>query len=257
MEAINQNFASGNSILHKTDPRLKLIIIFLFALITAAGNSILMLGQALFFSIVLLSAARLEFKKVIKRIILINIFTGSVWLFIPFTYGGEEILRLGPLTASLEGIYYALTISLRANSIMLALIALLATSEIKDLLQALNYFKLPKKMILLAYFFYRYIFVLKKELAKLLRAAKARGLQNKSTLKTYSGYGYLIAVLFLNSFERSERVYQAMLARGFNNKIYVRQDFEPPAADLIFFTVSLLILSWFIVLDTGILSYNF
>lgn len=93
-------------------------------------------------------------------------------LFIPFTYEGREIWTMGPLTASLEGIYYALTISLRSNSIMITVIALLSTSEIKNLLQALNYFKLPKKLILLAFFFYRYIFVLKKELTKLLRAQK-------------------------------------------------------------------------------------
>jgi cobalt/nickel transport system permease protein len=55
---------------------------------------------------------------------------------------------------------------------MITVIALLSTSEIKNLLQALNYFKLPKKLILLAFFFYRYIFVLKKELTKLLRAQK-------------------------------------------------------------------------------------
>ncbi|KXS47786.1 MAG: hypothetical protein BHK79_01685 [Halanaerobium sp. MDAL1] len=61
-------------------------------------------------------------------------------------------------------------------------------------------------------------------------------------------------MLLFNSFERSERVYQAMLARGFNNKIYVNQDSKLHADDLIFFIKSLLVLSWFIVIDTGILS---
>lgn len=61
-------------------------------------------------------------------------------------------------------------------------------------------------------------------------------------------------MLLFNNFERSERVYQAMLARGFNNKIYVNQDSKLHADDLIFFIKSLLVLSWFIVIDTGILS---
>jgi len=41
-------------------------------------------------------------------------------------------------------------------------------------------------------------------------------------------------MLLFNSFERSERVYQAMLARGFNNKIYVNQDSKLHADDLLF-----------------------
>ncbi|MCC3145492.1 cobalt ECF transporter T component CbiQ [Halanaerobium sp. Z-7514] len=253
MEAINESFASGNSILHQIDPRIKLIIIFLYALIIAVSSSILMLGQALFLSIVLLSIARLEFKKVLKRIILVNIFTGSVWLFIPFSYKGEAILHIGPLTASLEGIYYALTISLRANSIMLAVIALLATSKVTDLLQALNYFKFSKKMIYLAYFLYRYLFVLKKELTKLIRSAKARGLENKSCFKTYTGYCYLIAMLLIKSYDRSERVYQAMMARGFNNKIYIKQDFDLKASDLTFLVGFLVILLCFVLIDTRFL----
>jgi cobalt/nickel transport system permease protein len=65
---------------------------------------------------------------------------------------------------------------------------------------------------------YRYFFVLVDELEKMLRAVKLRSFKN-NRFKTFSILANIVGVLFIRSYERSERVYNAMSMRGFDGEI--------------------------------------
>ena len=133
----------------------------------------LFLGLA--FSFVLLGASRLSPWEVGKRIALVNGFVLFFWCVIPFTYPGESIFSLGPLTATREGVLITARITLKSNAILLAFIALIATSSVASLGAALGRLGVPQKMVHLLLLNYRYIFVMEEEYHRLVRSAAVRG----------------------------------------------------------------------------------
>jgi cobalt/nickel transport system permease protein len=84
---------------------------------------------------------------------------------------------------------------------------------------------MPRLLVAIISFMYRYMFVLVDETMRLLRAREARS----ARLSTRKGGGSLlwrarvagnmVGQLFLRSYERSERIYNAMLARGYRGQM--------------------------------------
>ena len=248
---IDERFVEGSSWLHQLDPRLKLIVAIIFSFTIALSNNLLMLIQVLTLAMIILITARLEFKTIIKRILVVNTFILFIWLFIPFTFPGEELFKLGPLTGSKEGIIYALKITIRSNSILLLIIGLLSTSSMTALIHAMNNLYLPDKLIYLFFFIYRYLFVLKEEYDRLYTAMIIRAFRPKTNLHTYKSYGYLIGMFLLKSYQRAENVYDALLCRGFKGKFYNIDDFNLDKYDIAFAIISMVIIFWCIYLERG------
>lgn len=248
----NERFATGSSWVHELDPRLKVIMTMLLAVITALGSNISMLLQVFFLACFFLISARLDIKQVLKRLLVINTFIFCIWLFIPFTYPGEGLLQMGPLTASWAGIMYATKITLRSNAIMILVISLLSTSTISTLMHAMKHLYVPEKLIYLFFFVYRYIHVISEEFTSLHNSMKVRGFKPQTSLHCYKTYAYLVGMLIVKSYERSMRVYKAMLARGFKGKLYISDDFKIAPRDIIAFAGTLACLSWFMILEQGI-----
>ncbi len=127
---IKEKFSEGDSLLHKLDPRVKIIVALLFSVIVAVNDKYTSLIGALFFAIVAVILARLRTREVISRLLVVNSFIFLLWLMLPFTFPGKNIYTLGSLNISQEGIKYALLITIKSNSIILVGIALLSTSSI-------------------------------------------------------------------------------------------------------------------------------
>ncbi|WP_248662187.1 cobalt ECF transporter T component CbiQ [Fuchsiella alkaliacetigena] len=250
---INQEFAEGSTWVHKLDPRLKILMVVMLAIIVAVGESMPMLIQAVLLASFFIVAAKLSWKKVLKRLLVINFFIFGIWIFIPFTYPGTALFYLGPLTASYEGVIYALRITLRSNAIMLAMIALLSTSEMTSLLQAMKQLYIPEKLIYLFFFVYRYIHVIADEFSTLHNSVLNRGFKPRTNLHSYRTYAYLVGMLLIKSYDRSNRVYQAMLARGFKGKLYIRDNFSISVSDLLVFSATVVLISWFIMIEVGLI----
>ncbi|MFW6269549.1 MAG: cobalt ECF transporter T component CbiQ [Bacillota bacterium] len=246
-----ENFSRGSSWIHQLDSRIKLIFTTIFSLLIAGSSNPLMLFQVYILSIILLLSARLNLKVVFKRLMIINLFIMFVWIFIPFTYPGQIIYKLGPLTASEPGIIYAFKITLRTNTIMLFIITLLATSSISSTIQAMKYFYIPDKLIYLFFFVYRYLHVMKKEFKKLYNSMLIRGFKPKTNIHTYKSYAYLIGMLLLRSYERAQKVYEAMLCRGFKGEFYILDRQSLDKNDIIFSTASIIIVLWLIIVEKG------
>ncbi|SDM11674.1 cobalt ECF transporter T component CbiQ [Halarsenatibacter silvermanii] len=249
---LTAEFSRGDSLIHSLDPRIKIVILVMMAAVTAAGKNLFMLVSALVFSLVLVLAAGLRTKKVIKRLSLLNIFIVSIWILIPFTYPGEVLAAAGPFTVTSDGIIYALRITLRSNAVMLAVFALLSTSSVSSLMQALKYFHVPKKLIYLFFFVYRYIFVLQDEFSNMQKSVEGRGFTPATSVHCYKTYAFLIGMLLIKSYERAARVYQAMLARGFKGEFYVKDELEFSAGDVLVFSCGFLLMVLFFELEFGV-----
>lgn len=238
---MDERFAMGNSLLHRRDPKVKVIVAAAFITVAAISNSFTVVTLALALAFLLLLIARLEPGQVGKRLLAANTFTFFLWLTLPLTYGGEELTRLGPITLSAEGIRLAILISLKTNCIVLSLITLLGTSRIASLGHALEGLHLSRRLCFLLLFSYRYIFVIHQEYQKLNRAAGMRCFVPATTLHTYRTYGYLFGMTLVRSWNRATRIHQAMLLRGFNGRLIPLEQQAVGRNDIIFLVIGLLI----------------
>jgi cobalt/nickel transport system permease protein len=243
-----EEFAEGNSFFHRLDPRVKFITVIPYIFIIAVMQGTKGPFSALMISLLMIVFSRISFKKLIGRLIVVNTFILILWIFIPFSYPGDTVFHIGSLKATCEGFLYVLSITLKANAIVLATIAILGTSEIFSLAHALVHLKIPDKLVHLFFFFYRYISVLHEEFIRLKKAMTIRYFRPKTNMHTYRTYAYLIGMLLVRSYERSQRIYKAMLCRGFNGMFPVTNHFHLHKYDVIFGIVMFTIISIYILI---------
>jgi len=247
-----EEFAEGKSFIHSLDPRIKLISLFPFIVIVAIARGLTVPSISLMASAILISFARLHMRPLLERLLAVNLFILFLWLILPFSVEGRSIFTIGPLTATSEGISYALTITLKANAIVLATIALVATIPIFRLVHALRHLKVPEKLVSLFFFCYRYISVLHEDYSALHNAMKMRAFKPATNVHTYRSYAYLVGVLVLKSYEHSEKVYQAMLCRGFRGKFPLLDHFTHiTRKDFIFFVSMIFVAACLVTLEVG------
>ena len=116
-------------------------------------------------------------------------------------------------------------------------ILLVAVTRFPDLIHALEHLRVPAILTTIIAFLYRYLFVLTDEVFRLLRAREAR---SAAVPGTRSGGGVLwrakiagnmAGQLFLRSYERSDRIYNAMVARGYSGHLYTLNPHEMKSTD--------------------------
>ena len=93
-----------------------------------------------------------------------------------------------------------------------------ATTSFPDVLHALERLRVPRVLILIASFMYRYLFVIVAEVGRMRSALAARGYAPRHALQA-AALGRVATALFLRTYERGERVHLAMLARGFEQRM--------------------------------------
>lgn len=236
-----EEFAEGNSFLHRLDPRVKFIAAIPYVFVIALMQGIKGPFWGLFISISITAFTRIYIKKLLGRLMVVNAFVFLLWIFLPLSYPGSTVFHIGPLAATREGILYVLSITLKANAIVLATIAILGTSGVFSLAHALVHLKVPDKLIHLFFFFYRYISVLHEEYTRLRNAMAIRAFKAGTNIHTYRTYAYLIGMLIVRSYDRSQRIYKAMLCRGFKGRFRIMSHFELKKVDVIFGTCMTLI----------------
>ncbi len=216
---------------HSFDPRAK-IVSFLFLILSIVLLRDLKLCFVGFFVALLF----LFFSKVPLRF-----FTSYMrWIFpfvflfiviMPFTVEGKEIFSLYNLKFTYEGLKYGTIIALRATSAAILVFVVVSTTRFADIMKALYELKVPNLLIQMLMFSHRYIFVLREEAQKMLIAMRSRGFDIGTNLYSLRNLGRVIGMLFIRSYERADRVYHAMRARGYGGKPEVLTEFTMRAKD--------------------------
>jgi cobalt/nickel transport system permease protein len=228
-----EEFANNDSFIHRLDPRGKLIIVFLFSIVVAAANQFQVLLGSLTLGLLIVLTAKVPAGELIKRLIPVNMLILFLWLFLPFTFGGEPLFFVGSLAVTREGVFYATRISIKSNAMMLMLIALVASTPIFSIGHAMHQLKIPKKIVHLFFFTYRYIHAIYREYLRLKNSIKIRGFIPKTDLHTYKTFAYLVGMLLVRSFDRAHRVHNAMLCRGFRGNLYSLKKFSFKTNDIV------------------------
>ena len=240
------DFIDGSSVIHRLDPRFKIILAAVFSIIIAASSRWAALIPGLFFAALLVLVARLSFKKLLIRLTLVNGLILLLWFFLPFSLEGTPLFSIGPLTATREGVLYVTRLTLRSNIIVLSLISLISTTSIFALGHAMKQLRIHDKIIQLFLFTFRYIHVIHVEYQRLHNALKIRGFRPKTDMHSYRTYAYLVGMLLVRSYDRAERIKKAMYCRGFKGQFYSLSKFSLKPGD--FFITSLMLLA------TGIIA---
>ncbi|MFC1891762.1 cobalt ECF transporter T component CbiQ [Thermodesulfobacteriota bacterium] len=248
---VEEDFATGNSLIHNLDPRVKTIIASVFSVIVGVSDRYSALIPALFIALIFVFLAQLPFKKVCLRLVIVNGLLLLLWVFIPFTMEGQYVLSFGPLNASKEGIAYSVIITIKANSIILTLIALMSTMPVFTMGKAMRHMHVPAKMVHLFLFTYRYIHAIHREYLRLISTVKIRGFQPASNMHTYRTYAYLVGMLFIRSHDRAQRVRAAMLCRGFKGRFYDLSEFSIKTSDVVVMGLSIMA-----VITVGLLQWT-
>jgi cobalt/nickel transport system permease protein len=230
---IGEEFGSGDSLIHRLDPRIKIVAVSLFSVFVAVSNRFAVLIWALVLGFCIVLLARVPIRQLVRRLVPVNVFIVFLWIFLPFTVQGEPLFSVGPLVGTHEGVLYATQISLKSNAIVAVLIALVASSSILTLGHAMHELKVPTKIVHLFFFTYRYIHVIRREYIRLVHAMKVRGFRPGTNMHTYKTIAYLVGMLLVRSCDRAQRVHNAMLCRGFRGKLYSLSRFSLRTVDVI------------------------
>jgi cobalt/nickel transport system permease protein len=249
LSTLQEPFSEGASLAHRLDPRGKIVVAGLLAILIAVATTYAAALAGLALALGCLALARLPLKRVVVRLLVVNSFIFFLWVVLPLTYPGEVVWRFGPLGATRQGLLFTGLITLKSNAIIIALIALIATVPVVTLGQAMHKLRFPDKLCHLLLFTYRYLYVFEQEFHRLVQAMKIRGFQPRTNLHTYRSYAYLAAMLLVRSYDRADRVFQAMLCRGFHGTFYSLRTFSWQRRDGIFVAASLLALAALLYLE--------
>jgi cobalt/nickel transport system permease protein len=144
------------------------------------------------------------------------------------TRDGEAIgtvdFGLFRLTPTWEGLVAVTTILLKSWVSVQAATLLIFTTRFHDLLHGMERLGLPRLMVAIVSLMYRYLAVLVEEAQRMMRARSARSPQFPGRKRPGVAWqarmvGNMVGALFIRAYERSERVYVAMQARGYEGRI--------------------------------------
>lgn len=239
----------GHSWLTQRDPRTRVIVAVSVSLVVVSLTHLPLLAVALAGAVSMALAVGLRPLPLLKRMAALEGFMLIVLLFLPFTTPGTPLFQWGPLTATQDGLLLAARIVLKANTVVLTLLALVGTLEPVVLGHTLARLGVPKKLCHLFLFTVRYIGVLHEEYQSLRRAMRARAFAPGSNFHTWRSLGNLLGMLLVRSLERSQRVMAAMKCRGFDGHFHLLSRHYWQWLDSLLLLLALAILSVLITLE--------
>lgn len=221
---IGQHFP-GHSVLHRCDPRLKLVGVIAYIIVLFIASNPLGLALSLAMLAVLYKVAQIPYKlilKSLKPILPIILFTAVLNIF--YQVGeGAPLVQFWIFRIYREGIVYAVQIAVR----VVALIAgtslltyttspIVLTDAIESLLRPLQKLHFPvHELAMMMTIALRFIPLLIEETEKIMNAQKARGakLDNGKFTERVRALIPILIPLFLSAFRRADELAMAMECR--------------------------------------------
>lgn len=216
-------FAHGDSVVHRLDARAKLVVVIAYTVVLISYGRYAVTALA---PMAILPLAMLWFSGVptwfaLRRALILIPFILVICLASPWydrvplqvVFGPWEfVIRGGWLTAGDIAIKFVLGV--------FALTALMSTTPFAQLLEAMRKLGMPKTLVMLLGFLYRYLFVLIDEAMRVRRGRDFRGAARAPVGRRLAAVGGIIGNLFVRTLERSDRIYTAMIARGYRGQFH-------------------------------------
>ncbi|MEB7756726.1 energy-coupling factor transporter transmembrane component T family protein [Staphylococcus xylosus] len=218
-----------DTIIHRLDPRAKLIFVFVFIILIFFAHSFATYLWLFISIIAFMKLAQIKLWFLAKGLT-------PIWIFLIFTFlmhlfltkGGTRLFELGFVSIDIDGILEGIYIVLRLMFIiMISTIMTLSTSPIdltdafEKLLSPLKLVKIPvHQLSMMMSIALRFIPTLMNELDKIILAQKSRGseISSGSIINRVKAFVPLLIPLFISAFQRAEDLAIAMEVRGYDTK---------------------------------------
>ncbi|WP_448871027.1 cobalt ECF transporter T component CbiQ [Desulfobulbus propionicus] len=211
----------GHSLYHCWTPSVKIAVLLACSFFIVSLRSLAWAVVALLLCILAAHLSGMSWQRPLKRLAALGGFLGMLVVILPLTrpvHAGDTILLLpwlGSWPFNLAGLLLALTIVCKAAAVALLMEPMLATASLTRTLQGFTDLGLPPSLNQMVLLCHRYIFVVQEEMQRMQRSMRVRGFAPRTSLATLRTLGNGLGMLFIRSFERTERVYEAMLSRGY------------------------------------------
>lgn len=223
-------YHEAGSILHRLDPRVKVTVTVAFilsnVLLPDGAWAAFLLSWAYLLGLSLLSQLGPGYTFRRSFVALPFALAAVTAIFsIPGRALAEWHLGAWTIIPTDAGVLRFLSILVRSWLSVQAAILLVAVTRFPDLVHALEHLRVPAILTTIIAFLYRYLFVLTDEVMRLMRARQSRSAAEAgkpsggSILWRGQVAGNMAGQLFLRSYERSDRIYTAMLARGYDGRL--------------------------------------
>ena len=235
-------YLNQRSIVHQLDARVKLVFTLAFLVCLNLTPSAAWPTYILFLTLVVSAAlaARLKPKLLLTRSLIAFPFILAALPLVFTAPAPHFLLRLGgtEILISIAGIERFISIAIKMWISVLAAVLLGATTRFSDMSNALLQLKAPRLLVAVITLMWRYLFVIIEEVTRMLRARSSRGAFTPGQRRAGGSIwwrarvtGGMAGSLFLRALERSDRVYAAMLSRGYTGDLPAGQDFSIPATE--------------------------
>lgn len=254
------HYQEQSSIIHRLNPRVKVLAAVGFilsnALLPDGAWAAFLLSWLFLLGVNRLSNLGLAYS--IRRSAIVLPFV-LIAITVLFSVPGNPLLSLSvfmrEVTITDMGLLRFVSILIRSWLSIQMAIVLVAVTRFPDLIHALQHLRIPAILTTIIAFLYRYLFVLSDEVLRLLRARDSRSAvvqgarSGGSVVWRARVAGNMTGQLFLRSFERSDRIYNAMIARGYSGNQYTLNPHEMKSSD--YFTAAFVLTSLFLLQVIG------
>ena len=216
----------GNSVVHRMDPRIKIIwtffyIVLLFFVNTWAGFLVYIVFTAI---VIMLTKIKPKFIfRGLRPVLFLLLFTVVVNIFMT---GGEPLFKLGFLVATKEGVRFAVLMALRlvllvtgTSVLTFTTSPIMLTDGIERLLSPFSKIGLPSHAIaMMMTIAIRFIPTILDETDKIMKAQKARGadFESGNIIKRAKAMTPILIPLFISAFRRADELATAMECRCYH-----------------------------------------
>jgi cobalt/nickel transport system permease protein len=220
----------GHSPIHSIDSRVKVLVTLAFILSNALLPDGAWIAFALAWGFILIANvfSQLGIGFTFRRSFIALPFALAA-ITVLFSIPGQPVssfqFLMWNFTITDAGLLRFVSIVIRSWLSVQMAILLVAVTEFPKIVHALNHLRVPTIITVIISFLYRYLFVLADEVLRLLRARQARSAAvpgksaGGSVMWRARIAGHMAGQLFLRSYERSDRIYNAMLSRGYKGEL--------------------------------------
>lgn len=219
MKLILDKYAHLDSAIHRWEQRSKIVALFALTLAFAFVNQLILLPIMVLVTAILYALSRLPLSFLLERLRYPGIFILAMIITLPLVAGETVIFQWGWLTIKQEGCLSVLVIFTRFVCVLTVNFVLFGTAPFLTTIQSLRSLYLSEIIVDMMLLSYRYLEELGETLTTMQRAIQLRGFEaNRFDKRNLSVLARLMGSLLVRSYDQSERVYQAMILRGYGYK---------------------------------------
>ena len=222
-------YIPGESIIHKVDPRTKIILIFFMMIIVFIANSLASFIMVATFITIIIFYTSIPIKyifKGLKPVLFVIVLTAIINAF---TVPGRVIVDFKIINITYEGLLLAGKMTARislliitASILTLTTTPIALTDGIEKLMKPLNRIKVPvHEIAMMMSIALRFIPTLIEETDKIMKAQASRGadFDTGNVFQKAKSYIPVLVPLFVSSFKRADELAMAMISRGYRGSV--------------------------------------